>query len=323
MRAACASELRAVGAVPPERLGPSWVIPAFEQCDNDEMVDRYGVPIRHSTWRLWRPGNKINGDLVDYSLLWWLQHLRGEGRGQLVEDRVAQTILQWANHKCSLDVVLTLTRHLAWCSGAEQGPCPTPQRPSAAAANCTGPRTAFPLVLPGSDHWVGVGLDHSHRRVIMFDSWRGGNPLERSRQVENVMRAWTAAEESARGIVVDAPWEFEWAQNCPQQVDGSIDCGVFTILALMAWMGGGPLDFDQARMDEFRAALAWLMRVQGGHLPPTEDSPPRPALRPADQPSSARPGEKRRRSPSPANPQVQAQPTQTLRLDPSCDQAST
>ena len=68
-------------------------------------------------------------------------------------------------------------------------------------------------------------------------------------------------------------------------------------------------------MDEFRLALAWLMRVQGGHLPPTEASPPRPALLPTAQPSDARPGEKRRRSPSPANPPVPAQPTP-------CDQAS-
>ena len=118
MRAACASELRAVGAVPPERLSPSWVIPAFAQCDNDEMVDQYGLPIRHSTWRLWRPGSKLNGYLIDYSLLWWLQHLRGEGRCQLVQDCVAQTILRWANGKCSLDVILTLTRHLSWCPGA-------------------------------------------------------------------------------------------------------------------------------------------------------------------------------------------------------------
>ena len=236
MRAACASELRAVGAVPPERLSPSWVIPAFAQCDNDEMVDQYGLPIRHSTWRLWRPGSKLNGDLVDYSLLWWLQHLRGEGRGQLVQDSVAQTILRWANGKCSLDVMLTLTRHLSWCPGAEHGLSPTSQYLSSAAANGTGPRTAFPLVLPGSDHWVGVGLDHSRRLVIMFDSWSGGNPSERSRQVEHVMRAWTAAEKSARGIVVDMPWEYELARDCPQQTDGSIDCGVFTILALMAWL---------------------------------------------------------------------------------------
>ena len=117
------------------------------------------------------------------------------------------------------------------------------------------------------------------------------------------------------GIVIDMPWEYEWARDCPQQADGSIDCGVFTILALMAWLGSGPLDFDQARMDEFRTALVWLMRVQVGHLHPTEAFPPLPALLPTDQPSDARPGDKQQRSPSPTNPPIPAQPT-------SCDQAS-
>ena len=34
------------------------------------------------------------------------------------------------------------------------------------------------------------------------------------------------------------------------------------------------------------------MRVQGGHLPPTEVSPPFPALLPTDQPSEVQPGNK-------------------------------
>ena len=132
---------------------------------------------------------------------------------------------------------------------------------------------------------MGVCLDHLHRRVIMFDSWRGGNPLECSSQVENVMRAWTAAEESARGIVIDALWEFEWAQNCPQQVDGSIDCGVFTILALMAWMGGRPARFRPGPNGRVPRGIGvaharprWPLAPDLGLAPTPSSAPCRPAV---------------------------------------------